>query len=240
MSAMLWDTISLAHDNSFTIYLLVTTAIALILLLRIIRRYSDVNNLPCPPGAEYFWGHERIIFESPASAKFSEWFKNHGPVYRIKGALFHPDIIVLADRVAIYHVFNSHMDSYIIERISGRGITWSEGSLHKRFRKLLEPAFSTATVKSMAQDVFESSDSLERRLSAHLEAQDNHAVVDITHWTASATLDTIGRLGFGYDFRAGESEEAQELLSECAKLGRNAMSTPAFYVCAGTSSSTFT
>ncbi|TFK48751.1 cytochrome P450 [Heliocybe sulcata] len=201
------------------------------------RSVSKIKELPCPNNASLLFGHEWDVFSNVVGSKFTEWFNKYGPVYRMKGALFHPDILVVADRAAVNHIFSTNSYNYVkapffspvVERLIGRGIIWSEGSLHKRFRRLMDSTFSPAKIRDMSPDVFEATSSLQTRLTQHL--QDNHgeATIDALSWTSSTTLDVIGRVGFGYDFKAGESEEAKAIKEDWAQQVVAGMSPTAFY-----------
>lgn len=54
----------------------------------------------------------------------------------------------------------------------------------------------------------------------YINALENHLLtlpnacgeVDLQHWTAKATLDIIGRVGFGHDFALGTSPEGARIL----------------------------
>ncbi|KZT28759.1 cytochrome P450, partial [Neolentinus lepideus HHB14362 ss-1] len=187
--------------------------------------------------ASFLWGHEWDVFSNIVGSKFTEWFNRYGPVYRMKGAFFHPDILVIADHAAINHIMSTNSYNYVkapffspvVERLIGRGIIWSEGSLHKRFRRLMDSTFSPAKIRDMSPEVFEATSNLCTRLVQHLQNHHGEATIDALSWASSATLDVIGRVGFGYDFKAGESEEADEIKEGWAEQVIAGMSPTAFY-----------
>lgn len=59
------------------------------------RRRGDVAKLPSPPedATTYLWGHERIVWEGVASEMHCKWVDQIGPIFRLKAALGHPDIV---------------------------------------------------------------------------------------------------------------------------------------------------
>ncbi|EPQ52860.1 cytochrome P450 [Gloeophyllum trabeum ATCC 11539] len=207
--------------------------ILILVVLSVPRASIEINQ----DNASFLWGHEWDVFSNSVGSKFTEWFNKHGPVYRMKGALLHPDMLVVADPAAINRIMVTNSYNYVkapffspvVERLLGRGIIWSEGSLHKRFRRLMEGTFSPSKIREMSPNVFEATSSLQTRLVQHL--QDNHgqASIDVLSWASSATLDVIGRVGFGYDFRGGESEEAKDIKEGWAEQVIAGMSPTAFY-----------
>ncbi|KZT21967.1 cytochrome P450 [Neolentinus lepideus HHB14362 ss-1] len=190
-----------------------------------------------PGGARLLWGHELDVFKAPVGSKHSRWFKECGPAYRLKGALFHSDILVISDRIAINHMLTTKVYTYekapparpIIERLVGHGIIWAEGEQHKRFRRLMDTVFSAASTKQMTPDVLNVSARLVTRLSQYLQDNNGDAVINMVHWTSSATLDIIGFVGFGYDFGLGESDEAKEIIGAWADMVKAGLSEMTFF-----------
>jgi len=71
----------------------------------------------------------------------------------------------------------------------------------------------------MEQPVLESAQTLATLIRAHVGAElkkENNPkgtiLMNALDWTSRATLDIIGRVGFAYDFKCGESPEAQEIM----------------------------
>ncbi|TBU37680.1 hypothetical protein BD309DRAFT_598575 [Dichomitus squalens] len=73
------------------------------------RQCYDVHRLPSAPLAlaHWLWGHEILTFQGEATETYSKWAALAGPFFRVKGALFHPDIIVAADHGAVQHIFQN-------------------------------------------------------------------------------------------------------------------------------------
>ncbi|OJT08114.1 hypothetical protein TRAPUB_969 [Trametes pubescens] len=139
------------------------------------RKRQDVHRVPSAPPAlaHWLWGHELATFQGQATETYTKWAALCGPFFRVKGALFHPDIIVAADHAAVQHIFQN-ADDYVkspafrppVANVLGKGLVWAEGEDHKTQRRIIAPAFS---------------------------------------------LDIIGRVAFGHDFKAGQSTEAKEI-----------------------------
>lgn len=186
------------------------------------RRKHDVHRLPGPSTsfASWIWGHEKEVFEHEANESYAGWIPYFGSLYKIKAAFLHPDIIVAADHAAVQHIFND-TNRYVkspafrppIDNLMGKGLVWAEGEDHKRQRRILSPAFTPESVKGMSDDVFESAERLESRLTNHILANKGAATVNIIDFVSPCTLDIIGRVGFGFDFQFGESVEAKEIFA---------------------------
>ena len=44
-------------------------------------------------GGHWLWGHELLTFQGEATETYTKWAALAGPFFRVKGALFHPDIV---------------------------------------------------------------------------------------------------------------------------------------------------
>ena len=69
---------------------------------------STIDHRPTPPPdananananvqpralAHWLWGHELLTFQGEATETYTKWAALAGPFFRVKGALFHPDIV---------------------------------------------------------------------------------------------------------------------------------------------------
>ncbi|KAJ7600655.1 cytochrome P450 [Mycena floridula] len=106
------------------------------------------------------------------------------------------------------------------------GLLTAEGQTHRRQRAILQPAFTTRHIKSLAPVFWDSAEALSRVLGSvsdagRLEAAEtgrDELEIDVMVWLARATLDVIGTAGFGYQFNSLKSavEGTQEdPLSAC-------------------------
>ncbi|KAH7320330.1 cytochrome P450 [Rhizoctonia solani] len=189
---------------------------------------SDIINHPVlllvsPRDGQWFWGHELAIFESSHEEAYSRWMDSYGTTYRIKGALFHPDIIVTGDQGAVDCILRkkcySHEKALTIrsfaERLIGRGLVWAEGNEHKRQRQQLSPFFTTQAIRDTFGTInacaHKGVDNLEEHIGENAGNPKQGLALNITEWTSSITLDVIGRFAFNYDFESGRSPAAQVL-----------------------------
>ncbi|TFK47319.1 cytochrome P450, partial [Heliocybe sulcata] len=182
--------------------------------------------------AKFFWGHELDVFKAPVGFKHSEWFKECGPVcWKLLN-----NILIIGYGFCLAQIRNIVEYSKkapparpIIKRLVGEGIVWAEGDQHRRFRRLMDTVFSASSTKQMTPDVLNVSARLVTRLSQHLQDNGGDAVLNMVTWTASATLDIIGFVGFGYDFQLGESDEAKQIIGAWANQVAAGLSDTAFF-----------
>ena len=106
---------------------------------------------------------------------------------------------------------------------------------HRRMRSIVAPAFTHENVRNMNDDIWTIAATLQAKLNSHIrnctpeEANDRGFVlVDLTHWSAIAALDVIGRCGFNHDFQCGESAESKSILHHWRTQVSAGMDTSAF------------
>ncbi|TDL23924.1 cytochrome P450 [Rickenella mellea] len=143
----------------------------------------------------------------------------YGPLFKIKAALFHSDIIVVGDHAAVQHILANtftYMKSPslrpITANIIGKGLLWSEGADHVFQRRLLSPAFTLGNVKGMGNDISDCAEKLASTLTTLALSNASGLTLNIASYTTRCTLDIIGRVAFGHDFKFGESIESREIM----------------------------
>ncbi|KAJ6582930.1 cytochrome P450 [Mycena vulgaris] len=203
------------------LFALVTFALGCLILIVLIKyraaRDSDVQRLPGPSSAfaSWLWGHELLVFQHSSAQLYSIWASSFGRMYKIKAALFHPDIIIATDHAAVHHIF-ANSELYVkspafrptIMNILGKGLVWAEGDDWHQQRKILSPAFSPESVKEMASAIYECAERLERRLSnlVLLDSSADGKTLNIAHYISACTLDIIGMVGLSHSFSAQSPE----------------------------------
>ncbi|KAF7324958.1 hypothetical protein MKEN_00538200 [Mycena kentingensis (nom. inval.)] len=202
---------------------------------------ADVQNLPGPSTrfASYLWGHELVVFEHSATQMYTLWSRAFGGLFKIKGALFHPDIIVATDHAAVRHIF-ANSDLYVkspafrppIINLMGAGLVWAEGEDWHRQRKILAPAFSSESVKEMTSAIYEAAERLETRLTnLLLNRTTSNASLNIVRYISACTLDIIGAVGLSHPFAAQSSHpsaDASEIHASWSQHVNNGLQWLAF------------
>ncbi|KAF8598678.1 cytochrome P450 [Ceratobasidium sp. AG-I] len=197
---------------------------ALVAFVAARKLYVSVRGLlpkvPGPKGAHWLWGHEVMTFEKSYEDTYTSWVELFGTTYKIKGALFHPDILVTVDPGAITQILAQDTYSYVkspvvrplLARLVGKGVVWAEGEDHKRQRHQLAPFFTTQATHDMFEAIHACAHTGAERLASYINASADTtggAKLDIMDWTWRVSLDIIGRVAFDHDFGCGESESAR-------------------------------
>ncbi|KAF8887769.1 cytochrome P450 [Infundibulicybe gibba] len=208
--------------------------------LLIIQPPSDpLKNLPGPNGGA-LQNHFRDIMDPKLSPETHErWVKSYGKTFRFHGFGRHDYRLMSFDFRVISHVLSSTVyekpwqTRTLLARLIGRGIFSMEGPEHKLQRKLIGPAFSTQTVKSMTPIFFSKAEELRDRwdglvsdpsLAAASEPaypdptftsteKPGNVIIDIAHWFSRASFDVIGLAGFDYHFHALQDETEEVYLA---------------------------
>lgn len=59
--------------------------------------------------------------------------------------------------------------------------------------------------------IWETARKLVTKLEKHVNTTGHSASIDLTHWSELATLDVIGKVALGHDFRMGEDEDGKAI-----------------------------
>lgn len=102
---------------------------------------------------------------------------------------------------AIQHVLNHssiyvrpELDRKILQNILGDGLLTAEGEMHKRQRKVLNPAFATGYIRDIVPIFSEKAEELVNILSEQLKSQTAEGI-EIFQFLSRCTFDIIGSAG---------------------------------------------
>uniref|UniRef100_A0A6U1W3V7 Cytochrome P450 n=1 Tax=Vannella robusta TaxID=1487602 RepID=A0A6U1W3V7_9EUKA len=104
----------------------------------------------------------------------------------------------------------SNFGAELMDRFLGDSILQTSGEQWKRHKDVLSPAFQWKHIQSLLPHFID----LVGKLADTWENSNGTAQVDVSKMIKYATLDAIGRAGFGFDFKA-VSGEASEELKQC-------------------------
>ncbi|QRV89858.1 cytochrome P450 family protein [Ceratobasidium sp. AG-Ba] len=187
---------------------------------------GPLRRLPGPSGGHWFWGHELIAFERPSGDAYTEWIDTCGQTYKIKGAMFHPDILVTVDPGALNHMLSkeakkSDFIRTMTDRLVGKSLPYVSGDAHKRQRYQLSPFFTTQATRETFDMIKSCAQTVADRLRSEVTKSSDSMTINLPDWIGRATLDIIGRFAFDFDFKCGESNTAktiQQAWNEQVKL----------------------
>ncbi|KAG2144204.1 cytochrome P450 [Suillus clintonianus] len=182
---------------------------AFVKVLRVLRWRLKTTQLRGPPRTSFLYGVSRDLGSSHDSGTMYEhWAEEYGVAYMIPSVLGQTRII-LCDPRAIAHFFARETWTYVktprvlalTEASIGKGLLWSEGETHKRQRKALTPAFSSAAIRKLTSVFYDSAYKAKGKWDTIIESsKDGNAVIEVQNWMNHISLDTIGIAGFSHDF----------------------------------------
>lgn len=204
------STIIPALDPTITLIIAVTSLALLYLSPHILTANSWTYNIPHTPQEPLYLR----LLEEPSHDRLRNWAEiipNSGLLlYR---GLFNKPKILLTNTAAAQEVHQKRNledgSSYRYEKESvmrkslasllGEGLVTAVGEEHKLQRKLLQPVFKLRNVKSQYLLFWSKTRELVTALQDSA-GRDSDGKVEITGLVNRATLDIIGRAGFGLDF----------------------------------------
>ncbi|TFK52303.1 cytochrome P450 [Heliocybe sulcata] len=190
-----------------------------VLLLWLVRRWfrrSLLSDIPGPP-PEYLFGNIRHVVERSNVDVMLEWQEKYGSSFRVQGFLGLNKLVV-SDPKTIQYVLSTAAYDFpkpeplriFLTAVDGENLSWAEGDVHKRQRRIISPAFGPRESKELLP-VFER---CAENLTAHWKdalvnhEKDGSEVINIHQSIHSATLEALCEAAF--DFQ-GESENGDIL-----------------------------
>ncbi|KAF8842051.1 cytochrome P450 [Paxillus ammoniavirescens] len=197
------------------------------------RRYSlkDIQGPPCPPLS--LLGHEKIILaaEQVGDLEF-QWVQEYGPTWRTKQC-YGVDALWTADPRTLQYVF--HTSSYgfakavipteTIKLFAGQSILSASAHDHQRHRKVMNPAFAVAQLRTFLPVFRRLASKLSQKWKDHLQVDSSSHIVNIHPTLAHMTLDILGEVAFDHQFGALDGKE-NELTKSFHNLFTDSMLHP--------------
>ncbi|KAJ7453487.1 cytochrome P450 monooxygenase [Mycena latifolia] len=202
---------------------LLATAVTgvLLQLARILLRdlASPLRKLAGPRNPSLIFGNFRELQNDPQLTK--KWRDQFGATFQFRD-LFNARMLYTADPIAIDHILKHHViyqKRSVVRparnnRLIGQGLLGVEGEDHKRQRRVMNPAFGTAQIRSLT-DVFVGK-SVQLRDVWIEKVREGSARIDVLSWLNKMTLDVIGHAGFDYELNSlnpdGTSSEMHQAI----------------------------
>ncbi|KAJ7696167.1 cytochrome P450, partial [Mycena metata] len=183
---------------------------------------SPLRNVPGPECHDRFVGNRLQIFTSVEDDQEGLWTAQYGRTVRLNTFLGFSQLFT-TDTKAVQHILSNSnhyqkpaMRRYFLGRVVGPGVLVVEEDVHKKQRKIMNPAFGPAQVRALTGIFVEKSRQL-RDLWADRAAQSGGiARVNVIPDFSTTTLDIIGQAGFKYDFHSlgADSSSGRDELHE--------------------------
>ncbi|KAF8209632.1 cytochrome P450 [Mycena galopus ATCC 62051] len=183
---------------------------------------SPLRNVPGPKSDHWFLGNQLQLYKNIEDGQEGVWTAQYGRTVRVNDFLGLSQLWT-TDTKALQHILSNsylyqkpEMGRHYLRRVVGPGVLVVEEDVHKKQRKIMNPAFGPAQVRALTGIFVEKSKQL-RDLWASKAAQSNGtARVNVIPDLSTATLDIIGQAGFNYDFHSlgTDSTNARDELHE--------------------------
>lgn len=202
---------------------LALTAALAYLVLKLALKYSraslsPLHALPGPKPHSLLLGDMPYVMTQPGGTVWKRWNDLYGSSHRFSMGLFAPPGLATADCTAIDYIIRNpelfvkpEVHSRVIRRIIGDGVVTANFHDHRRQRRILNPAFSTAAIRETVPVMFTKAAELGDRLGAIIDSAakgprapdvvPGARKVDMNSYLTDMSFDIIGMAGFGYDFR---------------------------------------
>ncbi|PCH40495.1 cytochrome P450 [Wolfiporia cocos MD-104 SS10] len=185
---------------------LVYCALLLLGAFWILRDYVSRNilkppfdNIPGPPAKSFWKGNLSQFFGRDCDDFQRDVALTYGPVVRMRG-LFGRAILYVSDPVALNTVVIK--EDHIFEKperaIASAWVVPTAGEAHRKQRKMLNPVFSVAHMRTMLPIFYAIAHKLRTVIAARVDGGAHE--VDVLNWMGRAALELIGQGGLGYSF----------------------------------------
>ncbi|KZV68237.1 cytochrome P450 [Peniophora sp. CONT] len=179
---------------------------------------SPLWSLRGPPAPSWFNGHFKQISTVRNSLQMQEWVAAYGPSFLVRWFGMMPCLWTI-DPVTIAHIL-SHAYDYEkplegrlqVARLIAKSILVSEGELHRKMRKIMNPAFGTAQIRRLHEVFVDKAADLRELWKGEILDQGGRGHMNIVDGLGRATLEVIGVAGFNYQLGSlSSAEETNEL-----------------------------
>ncbi|KAI8975825.1 PAH-inducible cytochrome P450 monooxygenase PC-PAH 4 [Trametes punicea] len=182
------------------------------------RPWNAFRTIRGPSALSFLLGHEyELSRQDEVGDLESKWLREYGPTWRISGALGR-DVLMTADPKALQHIYHKSGYNYSKQKaqnhmgwlVAGPNIVWTQGVDHQRHRKLMNPAFSAAQLRSFLPLFQRTTYNLMERWKSELSSR-HEVELMVNTWLSRVALDIIGEAAFDYDYKALDDAEDSAL-----------------------------
>ncbi|ORX82529.1 cytochrome P450 [Basidiobolus meristosporus CBS 931.73] len=168
------------------------------------------RKIPVPPTSIFLGTIPQLMPDFPKSMKdyFEEYDSPILEIYYLSTKVIstnHPSIAELFAQESEYFTKKVAQPFEEVKEIGGDGLftTSSDEKVWKLAHKLLVPAFSSTSMKAYTQEMGQ----LALKMVGVLNEFETDEPFVVTDWMTRITFETIGKVGFGYDFGLVESKD---------------------------------
>ncbi|EMD33504.1 hypothetical protein CERSUDRAFT_118078 [Gelatoporia subvermispora B] len=178
---------------------------------------GSLRYVPGPPCASFIYGNVKDLLTGDSSTMHEELVEKYGHVITYKG-FFNMDRVYTTDLKAVNH-FLTHSSDYqkpaqarfFLSKMLGEGLLFAEGEVHRKQRRVLNPAFGPGQIRELTSIFVQQAHELRNFWDAQLSALGEPARVNALDGLSKTTLNIIGLAGFNYTFDALNPNKTNEL-----------------------------
>ncbi|KAG9312341.1 cytochrome P450 [Chiua virens] len=161
-----------------------------------------------PKSPSFIYGNLLEVFQRPAGEADFRWQNLYGRVIRFKG-VFGEDRLMISDPRAVHKILHTSDYTYcklqtsrVISRLlNGKGITWSDGDIHKRQKSIMLPGFGPKETKEFSPIFKQCAESITTEwLETIGNSNDERVILNVLDWLSRGALDIIGQAAFDVQF----------------------------------------
>ncbi|KAH7907652.1 cytochrome P450 [Hygrophoropsis aurantiaca] len=214
---------------------IVATSCVIWILLKVSRPSPKVTRLRGPPRKSIIFGTDNVPKSIEEAVAISgSWCDEYGSIIRVPSVLGR-SYIILNDAKAIAHFYaqardiyvNSVLSKNILQNLVGKGLLWADGEDHKRQRKSLTPAFTSAAIRKLTSIFYDTAHKAKTEWDNKLLDCADGTVIEVQSWMSRISLDTIGIAGFSHDFGTldGKPSTIADIIESFARMKFSSFAT---------------
>ncbi|WFD35614.1 Endocytosis and vacuole integrity protein [Malassezia cuniculi] len=170
-----------------------------------------------PAKESFLTGNVPSFLRRDVVSVFLDWMTEYGGAVRFYGILGEPRLMI-SDPAALEHVLHTRVYSYskarlaahTLSSIMGHGLIVSEGDIHRRQKRAIQPGFSAQSIKNVSPVFLRCAELLAEHISSRISIDGHSSLVDMHALTSSATLDALGEAALGLEFGALANASAKQ------------------------------
>ncbi|KZV75347.1 cytochrome P450 [Peniophora sp. CONT] len=211
-------------QSALAVCVALSLAIALPLLRRLHRQWS-LRKIPGPPSTSLLSGNFPQMFRPDATPYQDHLTATYGSLYRLNGFLGE-QVLVTSDIDALHHIVVKHVDVFdtadwfleVTRLMWGRNLLSSpiEGGMHRKHRKLMNPAFSIGHMKRLFP-LFIGISKQVRKIMVDDVQRAGRADTDVLKYMSGLALELIAQGGFGHKVGVLDGPVQSETLDSVLK-----------------------
>ncbi|PIL23347.1 cytochrome P450 [Ganoderma sinense ZZ0214-1] len=209
-----------------------STILGAFALWRLLARHPVPNGLTRvagPTRERWLTGNFHRLFKDGLEYNLG-LIRQYGGVIKVHGPLGAQQLLV-SDPRALHHIVVKDQDIYhetdmflmANKLIFGEGLIATVGEQHRKQRKMLNPVFSLANMRSVLPTIVPIADKLLERIREGLPKGGGSAEVDMFPWAGRITMDFLGGGVLGISLDALDPEKTKEHATTIRKVSRTAL-----------------